>query len=213
MPMPPRVQKARIVDLFKGMYLSRTLLAWFTSFVVGFIAHGTTQWLPSLYTTVFHLDLATALRYGLVGSTATLTGTVYVSLLVDKLGRRTWFMTNFIGSALAFGTLYFVGAPSAIYLVVFVGIAVLFSAPNVNMIYLYMPELFPTRLRSTGCGTAGVFLRIGNATAPAAVGFILAGSGIVGVYLMLASVATFAAVVMAFIGIETRKRVLEELSP
>jgi putative MFS transporter len=76
-----------------------------------------------------------------------------------------------------------------------------------------MPELFPTRLRSTGCGTAGVFLRIGNATAPAFVGFILAGSGIAGVYLMLASVATFAAITMAFVGLETRKRVLEELSP
>jgi hypothetical protein len=45
------------------------------------------------------------------------------------------------------------------------------------------------------------------------VGFIVAGSGIGGVYLMLASVAAFAAVMMAIIGIETRKRVLEELSP
>ena len=81
------------------------------------------------------------------------------------------------------------------------------------MIYLFTPELFPTRLRSTGCGTGGVFLRIGNATAPAFVGFILAGEGINGVYLMLAAAATFAAVMMLIFGIETRKRVLEELSP
>jgi MFS transporter, putative metabolite:H+ symporter len=213
LPIPPRIEKAKMSELFRGMYLSRTMLAWFTSFIIGFIAHGTTQWLPSLYTAVFHLDVATALRYGLVSSTATLIGTVYVALLIDKLGRKTWFMINFIGGALAFGTLYLTGAPSPAYLLVFVSIAVFFSAPNVNMIYLYMPELFPTRLRSTGCGTAGVFLRIGNATAPAFVGFILAGSGIAGVYLMLASVATFAAIMMAIVGLETRKRVLEELSP
>ena len=213
LPIPPRIEKAKMSDLFRGMYLSRTLLAWFTSFIVGFIAHGTTQWLPSLYTTIFHLDLATALHYGLVTSTATLIGTIYVSLLVDKLGRKAWFMINFVGGAAAFATLYVVGASSAVYLLVFVTIAVFFSAPNVNMIYLYTPELFPTRLRSTGCGTAGVFLRIGNAAAPASVGFILAGSGISGVYLMLASVAAFAAVITAIIGIETRKRVLEELSP
>jgi putative MFS transporter len=122
-------------------------------------------------------------------------------------------MINFIGGAAAFGTLYLTGAPSPAYLLVFVSLAVFFSAPNVNMIYLYMPELFPTRLRSAGCGTAGVFLRIGNAAAPALVGFILASSGIAGVYLMLASVALFAALVMAVAGLETRKRVLEELSP
>jgi MFS transporter, putative metabolite:H+ symporter len=213
LPIGTRVEKAAFIDLFKGMYLSRTLLAWFTSFIIGFIAHGTTQWLPSLYRTVFHLDLATALRYGLVSSAAAMIGTVYVALLIDKLGRKTWFMINFIGGAAAFTTLYFIGAATATNLLIFASIAVFFNAPNVNMIYLFTPELFPTRLRSTGCGTGGVFLRIGNATAPACVGFILAGAGINGVYLMLAAAATFAAVMMLIFGIETRKRVLEELSP
>jgi MFS transporter, putative metabolite:H+ symporter len=213
LPIRARVEKAGFKDLFKGMYFGRTLLAWFTSFTVGFIAHGTTQWLPSLYATVFHLPLATALRYGLVGSAAAMIGTVYVALLIDKFGRKTWFMINLIGGAAAFATLYFVGASTAANLLIFASIAVFFAAPNVNMIYLYTPELFPTRLRSTGCGTGGVFLRIGNATAPAFVGFILAGEGINGVYLMLAAVAIFAAVMMLVFGIETRHRVLEELSP
>jgi putative MFS transporter len=213
LPIKARVEKARFTDLFKGMYLSRTLLASFTSFIVGFISHGTTQWLPSLYRTVFHLDLASALHYSLVSSAAAMIGTVYVALLVDKLGRKTWFMINFIGGAAAFTTLYLLGASTATSLLIFASIAVFFGAPNVNMIYLYTPELFPTRLRSTGCGTAGVFLRIGNASAPACVGFILAGQGINGVYLMLAAVAIFAAVMMTIIGIETRQRALEELSP
>jgi MFS transporter, putative metabolite:H+ symporter len=122
-------------------------------------------------------------------------------------------MINFIGGAAAFTTLYVIGVATATNLLIFASIAVFFAAPNVNMIYLLTPELFPTRLRSTGCGTAGVFLRIGNASAPACVGFILAGEGINGVYLMLAAVAIFAAVVMQIFGIETRQRVLEELSP
>jgi len=213
LPIRTRVEKAGLWDLFKGLYFSRTLLAWFTSFIIGFIAHGTTQWLPSLYRTVFHLDLATALRYGLVSSAAAMIGTVYVALLIDKLGRKTWFLINFIGGAAAFTTLYAVGAASATNLLIFASIAVLFAAPNVNMLYLFTPELFPTRLRSTGCGTSGVFLRLGNAAAPACVGFILAGAGINGVYLMLAAVAVFAAVMMLIFGIETRKRVLEEISP
>ena len=213
LPISTRVEKAGFGDLFKGMYLPRTLLAWFTSFIVGFIAHGTTQWLPSLYATVFHLDLATSLRYGLVSSAAAMIGTVYVALLIDKLGRKTWFLINFMGGAAAFSALYLIGAATATNLLIFASIAVFFVAPNVNMIYLYTPELFPTRLRSTGCGTGGVFLRIGNATAPAFVGFFLAGQGINGVYLMLAAVATFAVVTMAIFSIETRQRVLEELSP
>src|SRR5215472_12910345 len=119
LPIRTRVEKAAITDLFKGMYLGRTLLAWFTSFIIGFIAHGTTQWLPSLYRTVFHLDLATALRYGVVGSAAAMIGTVYVALLIDKLGRKTWFLINFIGSAAAFTTLYLIGAATATNLLIF----------------------------------------------------------------------------------------------
>ena len=111
------------------MYLSRTLLAWFTSFIIGFIAHGTTQWLPSLYRTIFHLDLATSLRYGLVSSAAAMIGTVYVALFIDKLGRKTWFMINFIGSAAAFITLYVIGAATATNLLIFASIAVFFAAP------------------------------------------------------------------------------------
>jgi MFS transporter, putative metabolite:H+ symporter len=207
----PGIEKARFRELVEPRYLRRAILAWSCSFLVGFMQHG--QWLPTAYRIVFHIPLATALHYGLVTSIVSLVGVALNALIVDKLGRRTCFLINFAGAFVGFGALFAFGVPDAFRLMLLGTFATFFTAANVNMMYLYTPELFPTRLRATGCGTGGLFLRIGNSASPAAVGFILAGSGLAGVYLTLSIVGAFAILMMATIGIETKKRVLEELSP
>jgi putative MFS transporter len=207
----PPIEKGRFRELFQKSYRGRAVLAWLCSFVIGFMQHG--QWLPTAYRTVFHLDLATALHYGLITSIVSLFGVAANAMIVDWLGRRVSFLINFTGALIGFGVLFVFGVPDAFHLMLWGTFATFFTAANVNMMYLYTPELFPTRLRATGCGTGGFFLRVGNSASPAAVGFILASVGLTGVYMMLSIVGAFAILIMATIGIETRKRVLEDLSP
>jgi putative MFS transporter len=202
-------------ELFGDFYMKRTLFVWCLAFLSGMLSHGLINWLPSLYKTVYHLPTSEALSLSLFNSVLSVCGPLACALAVDHVGRRAWFTGTFLGAGVALGVLAVVthGAPSVASVVVLAALGTFFISSIVNMVYLYIPELYPTRLRATGSGAAGFYLRLGNFLAPTAVGYILAGGGIDGVFGMISVVGFLGVVLFALFGIETRKRVLEEVSP
>jgi putative MFS transporter len=80
------------------------------------------------------------------------------------------------------------------------------------MLYLYTPEIYPTRMRAIGTGLATSWLRAASATAPVIVGMVLGWHGIAWVFLMFAGV-NLVGLVAATRMTETTNRVLEEISP
>jgi putative MFS transporter len=102
--------------------------------------------------------------------------------------------------------------PTADQILLYVTVAYFFvSTINIG-VYLYTPELYPTRARALGVGTATAWLRFASMIGPTAVGFMIAG-GLPSVFWMFACAALIAAVVTAAFAIETKGRVLEEVSP
>ena len=85
------------------------------------------------------------------------------------------------------------------------------SAINLG-VYLYTPELYPTRVRALAVGTATAWLRLASMIGPTTVGFMIA-SGLNAVFLAFGVVTLVTAIVTALFAIETKKRVLEEISP
>jgi putative MFS transporter len=79
-------------------------------------------------------------------------------------------------------------------------------------VYLYTPELYPTRVRALGVGAATAWLRFASMIGPTVVGMMLAG-GLPSVFVTFAAVAAIAAVTTGLFAIETKGRVLEEASP
>ena len=80
------------------------------------------------------------------------------------------------------------------------------------VLYLYTPEIYPTRIRAIGTGVATSWLRLASAVGPPLVGVMVGASGIDSVFIMFAGVSVagaFAATRM----IETRARRLEEIAP
>jgi putative MFS transporter len=80
------------------------------------------------------------------------------------------------------------------------------------VLYLYTPEIYPTRMRAIGTGLATSWLRIASAIGPALVGFLVDTKGVRSVFLMFAAVSVvgaFAATCM----VETSDRRLEEIAP
>src|SRR5438105_361788 len=57
-------------ELFKGIYLKRTLMIWGLWVCVYPINNGLVTWLPTLYTQVFRLPLQTSLAYSWITSGA-----------------------------------------------------------------------------------------------------------------------------------------------
>jgi MFS transporter, putative metabolite:H+ symporter len=208
-----RPERAPWSELFAPLYLKRTLVVWCLWFCAYYVSFGLGSWLPTLYRTVFKLDLATSLTYGLITNAVGLCGTLGVAFVVDKTGRRAWFVLAYLGCALPLWILWYFGAKSPETLVLWASVATFFAGSNSNLCYLYTAEIYPTRLRARGTATATAWLRVGSTIGPAAVGFILGSYGLAGVFSMFGTVALVGALIAASFAIETSERILEEVSP
>ena len=218
-PLPPvqavlatDERPARWSDLFGPIYLRRTLVVWTIWFTAYLVTYGLTVWLPTIYRTVFHLPLEQALQYGLITQVAGLLGTLTCALTIDYLGRRPSFSIAFVGVAAALIGLTVVGADAPTNVLVFVSIAFFFSSVVSIGAYLYTPELYPTRARALGVGVATAWLRLASMVGPTVVGMMI-GGGLGNVFLAFGVAAAIAAAVTALFAVETKNRVLEEISP
>ena len=203
---------ASLTDLFGPFYLRRTLVVWVIWFCAYFVNYGLSIWLPTVYRTVFKLPLDQSLRYGLITQAVGLIGTLICALAIDHVGRRPWFALSFVGAAVALALLASTPTPTAQQVLTYMTIAYFFvSSINIG-VYLYTPELYPTRVRALGVGTATAWLRLASIIGPIVVGMMI-GSGLATVFVTFAAVAGIAAVITGLFAVETKGRVLEEASP
>jgi len=79
-------------------------------------------------------------------------------------------------------------------------------------IFLYTAEIYPTRMRALGVSWASFWLRLAATVGPLIVGFTLPRYGIGGVFLAFSIFAIIGCGAATYM-IETRRRVLEEVSP
>ena len=199
-------------DLFGPIYLRRTLVVWVIWFATYFFNYGLVVWLPTIYATVFKLPLQQALQYGLITQAVGLCGALICALTIDRIGRRPWFTLAFAANAIALGTLFVLGPDSPQRVLVLVTCGYFFVSVLSIGVYVYTPELYPTRARAIAVGTATAWLRFASILGPAIVGFIV-GSGLGAVFLVFAVVAVVGAVITGLFAVETKRRVLEEISP
>ncbi|PNE41136.1 MFS transporter [Streptomyces noursei] len=204
--------QGRLRELFTGRYLRRTVVVSGLWFVAYYVNHGIATWLPSLYTKNFGLDLTTALVYTLFSNVTGLFGTLLVALVVDRVGRRPAMVAAFTGTALALGTLALAGAVSGEQVALFASCSTFFVYAINAGLYLYTPELYPTRNRAKGAAFGGLWNRAGVILGPIVVGTILgAGGSLILVFAQLAGIAAVGAVIGLF-AIETKGKTLEELN-
>ncbi|WP_351222408.1 MFS transporter [Streptomyces sp. NPDC002133] len=206
------VRRGRLRELFQGRYLRRTAVVSGLWFVAYYVNHGISTWLPSLYTRNFGLDLTTALVYTLLSNVTGLLGTLIVALLIDRVGRRPALVAALGGTTLALGTLALTGAVSGGQVAVFASCMTFFVYAINAGLYLYSPELYPTRNRAKGAAFGGLWNRLGVILGPITVGAILGAGG--SLTLVFAQLACVAAVGMAiaFFAVETKGKTLEELN-
>ena len=215
--VPPVAQaSASWTDLFGGIYLARTIPTWILWFCAAFVGYGITIWLPTIYRTVFNLPVPEALRYSLISNVALIAGTLICAYMIDRAGRRATFTTAFACGGVALLVLWLLGLTSGLTVaavVIMATVASLFASMLQLGLFLYTPEIYPTRIRALGCGSASGWTRIATIVGPPVVGAILQGANLAAVFLLLGATALVGAAVMYLFGIETRGRLLEEISP
>ena len=100
-------------ELFKGIYLKRTLTIWGLWVCVYMINNGLVTWLPTLYKQVFQLPLQTSLAYGWMTSGVGVIASIVCALWIDKVGRKPWYAAAFLFGAMPLLMLAWLGATSA----------------------------------------------------------------------------------------------------
>ncbi|KAI5913285.1 MFS transporter [Thauera sp. 2A1] len=213
-PLDPRATaKSDWRELFQGIYRKRTFTIWGLWMCVYMVNNGLITWLPTLYKQVFHLPLQTSLAYGWITSGVGVIASIICALMIDKVGRKPWYAAAFLLAMIPLLTLTSLGATSAVQVLILATAAYAILQTVSFSLYLYSSELYPTRLRAVGTGFGSAWLRAGSALGPITVGFIVGDFGIRYVFSAFAAVALVGGLVTLFFAIETKGRVLEELSP
>jgi putative MFS transporter len=200
-------------ELFKGIYRKRTFMICGLWVCVYMINNGLVTWLPTLYKQVFGLSLQTSLAYGWITSGVGVVASIICALLIDTVGRKKWYATAFLLGAVPLLTLAWLGAGSATEVLILATATYAVLQTIAFSLYLYSAELYPTRMRCVGTGFGSAWLRAGSSIGPMLVGSIMAGLGIQYVFAAFAVVAIAGGLITALFAIETKGRVLEELSP
>lgn len=121
-------------------------------------------------------------------------------------------MAALLGSALTLATLALVGVTSGSQVALFASGTTFFVYAINAGLYLYSPELYPTRNRAKGAAFGGLWNRLGVILGPITVGAIIGGGGsLTLVFAQLAGVAAVGAVIALF-AVETKGKTLEELN-
>ncbi len=200
------------MELLSTFYRQRTLVVWTLWASAYFIANGLNNWLPSLYNTVYRLPLRESLRAASLTNVAQVLLLLVCALWIDRIGRRTWIAASFLGSGACLAILGFSGAHNVIGVVILSTLSYGIIGSANAVLYLYTPEIYPTRMRVIGTGLATSWLRIASAVSPTVVGFMVAANGIGSVFLMFAA-ASIVGILAGAQMIETRDRSLEEIAP
>jgi putative MFS transporter len=208
----PLGNRTRWQELFQGRYLSRTLLVWVLWASAYMITYGLAGWIPTLYREVYHLPLQQALNYSIAGPAGNLVGSIICAFMIDWTGRRYWFTGAFFLTAAALVELWAFGSNTAFGMLLGYGFSQIWLGSVCMSIFLYTAEIYPTRMRALGVSWASFWLRMAATVGPLLVGLTLPRYGISGVFLVF-SIFGFIGCAAALYMIETKERVLEEVSP
>jgi benzoate transport len=197
-------------EVFRPGLRVMTVLVWCTYLFSMLALYGLSTWLPALLANS-GFSLVKSYSFGIVQSLGAFVGGYLLGCLMDAFGRKPGLcLSFFLGglSLLLFSAvtsdlfLYIAGAASGIFLV---------SIPAA--LHVVAGEIYPTRIRSLGLGSAYAVGRVGSVTGPILGGIIQMAGFTFGQFFLLFSVPSFICVILvAFYPVGVRKEGLGEVT-
>jgi len=210
--VPFTLRETRWCEVLSSTYRSRTFVVWTLWACAYFVSNTLNNWLPTLYNSVYHLNLKQSLRAASFTNIAQVLLLLMCAFSIDRLGRKHWTLACFVLGAVLLGTLGIAGAHQVLGVIVVCTLSYGVVGSANAVLYLYTPEVYPTRMRVIGIGLATSWLRVASAIGPPIVGVMVATNGIGSVFLMFAGVSVIGALAACGM-IETRGQRLEEIAP
>ncbi|PYS03477.1 MAG: MFS transporter [Acidobacteria bacterium] len=206
---PP--ERGQWADVLAPSFRSRTLIVWTLWASAYFVTNSLNNWMPSLYNTVYHLGLQQSLRAASMTNVAQVAVLLVCAFCIDRIGRRKWTVVCFLVGGAGLAALAFTGAQNVANVIILGTLSYGIIGSINAVLYLYTPEIYPTRMRAIGTGLATSWLRLASAVGPAIVGMMVGAEGIDSVFIMFAVISAVGAVAALWM-IETQGRRLEEIA-
>ena len=210
--VPGGGNRTRWAELLSPFYRRRTLVVWTLWASAYFITNGLNNWMPTLYSSVYGLTITQSLRAGTLNNIAQVAILLGCAFAIDRIGRRRWATVCFVVGAVLLAALGLFASGSVTAVIVLVTLSYGIVGSVNAVLYLYTPEIYPTRMRAIGTGSATCWLCLASAAAPLLVGYFVADRGTGAVFLMFAALGIVGAVAATFM-LETRNRRLEDIAP
>ena len=203
--------RGRWRELVSLRYRSRTAIVWVRWTCAYLITNGLNNWMPTLYQGTYHLKLRDALRAGTLNNVAQVVILLGCALVIDRIGRRHWSVVCFAVGAALLAVLGLSGAGSVTEVVVLVTLSYGVLGSVNAVLYLYTPEIYPTRIRAIGTGAATCWLRLASFAGPVLVGYLVDTSGTGSLFLTFGVIGAIGAIAATRM-VTTDNRRLEELA-
>jgi putative MFS transporter len=214
LPAPSPVRKVAVSRDFSTLLTRQMLMRLFVGavvlIVINTLLYGFVTWLPTFFVKE-GMSIAQSFGFALVMSFGAPVGAGIGALTSDRWGRKPMIIGASAVAAI-FGAIYpFIRDPVLLPIVglllvipIYVLVAILFG--------MYVPELFPTEVRLRASGICNTFGRGATIGTPFLVVALYSQYGVTGVLALMIALLLVQIVVVAFLGVESSRRALEEVS-
>jgi putative MFS transporter len=197
-------------EIWSVVFRRRTLMLWISWAVLVYTYHGIFTWLPTFYYSSLGFTVVRSIQWVAIVTLAQVPGYYISALLLDRVGRKR-IAVVFLGMAGVGSVLLSLASGTDLILLWSVVIS-FFNLGAWSALYAYTPELYPTRIRGTASGAAASVGRLVGAIAPTATPLLFFYGGLGAAFAAFALVHFVGAVTVAVFGVETKGKVLTEIS-
>ncbi|KOP66431.1 MFS transporter [Bacillus sp. FJAT-18019] len=192
----------RVASVWSSEHRRTSIMLWVLWFTVVFSYYGMFLWLPTVMVDK-GFSLVRSFQYVLIMTLAQLPGYFTAAYFIEKFGRKFVLVTYLVLTAIS--AIWFGYANTEASLLA-AGISLsFFNLGAWGGLYAYSPELYPTKVRSTGVGLATSFGRIGGVIAPLLVGVLKQnGTSIEFIFVMFFVTILIGALGVLLLGKETK---------
>jgi MFS family permease len=174
-----------LVQIFSGTLRRDTIVGSLMATIANFGFWGVSAWVPALIQNRIAADPSVAggvsagsyVSYAIMILTlGSLPGYAVIAALAERWGRRPAFAFFFVGGALS-APIIFLGPWTVAQMLVLLPLLGFFTLGIYAGFPIYLPELYPTRLRTTGAGFCFNIGRIVSAAGPLLTGLVVLYTG------------------------------------
>jgi MFS family permease len=173
-----------------------------------FSYYGLTIWFRA-FTTLRGIEYFSLTTAYLIIGLSELPGLAFTTWALEKIGRRTTLMINFLGSAVCTALLITVHSKTSFFIVF--GLTYFFIVGTWTSIYVATPEMLPTSCRATAFSIAGACGKLAGVLSPFVIGSMIDGR--ISPDYIVATIAggfLLACLTGALLLVETRRRNLND---